>query len=83
MVIRTVTTPATNYVTPKQLVERNPFLTIGGVRHALFHRHHNGLDKHVIHVGRHLALDEDGVLQWLRERGDAPLSGNMKGGRDE
>ncbi len=79
MILRTETTSPGNYVTAKQLVQRHPFLTLGGVRHALFFRHENGLAIHVINVGRRIAINEDGFIDWLRTRGDAPISGASVG----
>ena len=50
-----------------QLVERNPGLTLGGIRWDLFHRRTNGLESSgaVVYRGRHLLVDEDRYLDWL------------------
>lgn len=54
-----------------QVIERNPGLSEGGVRWDLFHRDQNGLAATgaVIRRGRHLLLDEDRYLAWMRTAG--------------
>ncbi|MEA3273908.1 MAG: hypothetical protein U9Q81_01115 [Pseudomonadota bacterium] len=55
----------------EQLVEAEPALTVGGVRHDLFHRTTNGLEASgaVIRRGRRILLHREKYLEWLTKRG--------------
>lgn len=59
--------------TVKQLLTTHTYLNKGGLRWALFHRETNGLNKYVMNMGRRLLIDEEGFLEWLKERGNLPL----------
>lgn len=52
----------------RQLVEKHPGLSFGGIQWDLFNRDSNGLEDSgaVIHRGRNLLLDEDLYIAWLR-----------------
>lgn len=54
-----------------QIPERNPGLTIGGVRFDLFNRDRNGLAESgaLVFRGRRILIDEDRYLNWLRTQG--------------
>jgi len=56
---------------PSQLPERNPGLTLGGIRFDLFNRNTNGLSSSgaLIFRGRRILIDEDVYLEWFRSRG--------------
>ena len=46
-----------NLTTVKEILEANPFLTHGWLRHQLFYRETNGLDRCVLQIGRKLLID--------------------------
>ncbi len=72
------TTSAPVFLTVAQFCEKHAWARAGGLRHALFYRASNGLDRAVVFFGRRLLLDETAVFQWLRERGGS-LSGSTAG----
>lgn len=53
-----------------QIPERNPGLSIGGVRFDLFNRDRNGLTESgaLVFRGRRILIDEDRYLAWLRDQ---------------
>jgi hypothetical protein len=57
-------------VTARQLVERNPAMSIGGVRNDCFNRDLNGLTASgaLIFRGRRMLIDEDLYFAWMRNR---------------
>ena len=66
--------PVSNLFTVRQLIERHPFLREGGLRWALFHRHRNGLEACIKHLGRKILIDEEAFFDWLDGRDASPLS---------
>lgn len=55
-----------NWKTVKQLAEENPAFSEASLRYHLFHRHTNGLNKHVRQIGRKIIIDERGFInEWL------------------
>ncbi len=65
-----------------QLVERHPGLSVGGIRSDLFHRDVNGLTSSgaIIQRGRHLLIDEDLYLAWLKGPGQVWARRKASGG---
>lgn len=56
------------FVTVKDILEANPFLTHGWLREQLFFRDRNGLAACVVQLGRKLLIDIDAFEQWLLRR---------------
>ncbi len=56
--------------TVKELCSAEPALTIGGVRHILFHKG-DELEsaKIVLRVGKKILIDKDAFIDWLRNGG--------------
>jgi hypothetical protein len=59
------------YLTVNQLVQKQPCLTIGGVRMWIFHEEKNGLKQSgaIMRIGKKLIIDEDKFFAWLMTRG--------------
>ena len=65
-------TPAEPIIfTVAQLADSQPALSVGGIRHDLFHRHTNGLQAPgaVIRRGRALLLHGPRYLEWMVNHG--------------
>ena len=54
-----------NLATVKELLDANPCLTNGWLRHKLFHRQTNGLEQCVLQIGRKLLIDVDRFEEWM------------------
>jgi hypothetical protein len=54
--------------TVSQFIERHPWCTKGGMRHFLFYRESNGLDKAILKIGKRLLIDEDKFFEWLEQQ---------------
>ena len=52
-----------NLATVKEILEANPFLTHGWLRHHLFYRETNGLEHCVLSIGRKLLIDVNSEQQ--------------------
>lgn len=51
-----------------QVLEAYPALNRGGLRHLMFNRQSNGLDRAVVRLGRKLCIDADEFDRWLEGR---------------
>jgi len=56
-----------NLATVKEVLAANPYLTHGWLRHQLFNRHENGLDRCVFPIGRKLLIDVDLFQEWMEQ----------------
>lgn len=54
--------------TAKQIVAACPALTKDSLKKMMFHSQTNGLEEHLIRLGRRVLIDEQGFLDWLRGR---------------
>jgi len=59
--------------TTKQFLERNPWLTEGGLRRLLFFRDQNGFGRCVVKLGRKVLIDEEAVESCLEQARNTPL----------
>lgn len=65
-ITQTLPPPQKIFVTPRQLCERNPAISEGGLRFWLFNSEQNGLEKCVRRVGRKILIDENlFLIDWL------------------
>lgn len=55
------------YLTVNQIVKKYPWLTMGGVRHYIFHATTNGIDAHkvIMRIGRKILINETRFFEWL------------------
>lgn len=61
-----------NFITPKQLVERHQWLTMGTLRRYLFNRSWNGMAEQKVVFAlsqRKLLIDEAKFIEWIRSHG--------------
>jgi hypothetical protein len=66
------TATISNLLTPKQLVERHRWLTMGTLRKYLFHRMYNGLAEQKVVIAlsqKKLLIDEARFINWVRSHG--------------
>lgn len=56
-----------NYLTIKQLAEKYKFITVNGIRWAIFNSEQNGFKKCIVRLGRKIVLCEEDFLQWIEE----------------
>lgn len=66
------TATTSNFLTPKQLVERHQWLTMGTLRKYLFHRLYNGLAEQKVVFAlsqKKLLIDEARFVEWVRSHG--------------
>ncbi len=56
--------------TVKQFSEKYPAFSIGGLRHLLFYKESNGLNKSgaIIKNGRRILINEEKFFQWLESQ---------------
>lgn len=56
-----------------QLVQRQPALTVGGVRGWIFNEEKNGLKDSgaIIRIGKKLMIDEGKFIEWIKSAGGA------------
>jgi hypothetical protein len=56
--------------TVKQFSEKHPAFPIGGLRHRLFYKEQNGLNKSgaIIKNGRRILINEEKFFQWLESQ---------------
>jgi hypothetical protein len=56
-----------SFSTPKQFCEKNPWETIGGLRHKIFHSKNNGLDESgaIVRVGRKILINDPKYFSWI------------------
>jgi hypothetical protein len=54
--------------TAKQIVTACPALTKDSLKKMMFHSKTNGLEAHLLRLGRRVLIDEQGFLAWLRGR---------------
>ncbi len=55
--------------TAKQIVAACPALTKDSLKKMMFLSQTNGLEEHLLRLGRRVLFDEQGFLDWLRRRG--------------
>lgn len=57
-----------SFSTPKQFCEKNPWETIGGLRHKIFHSKNNGLAESgaIVRIGRKVLIDEPKYFGWIK-----------------
>jgi hypothetical protein len=60
-------TSSPSFSTPKQFCEKNPWETIGGLRHKIFHSKDNGLEESgaIIRVGRKILINDPKYFSWI------------------
>ncbi len=58
----------TTFVSVKQLADRQPALTTNGIRHVIFNKEKNGLDKSgaICRIGKKLLIDEAKFIEWIQ-----------------
>jgi len=54
-----------NYLTVRQLPERHPAFTQGGIRALIFNAEKNGFHKCLRRCGRKILIDEKAFFEWL------------------
>ncbi len=54
--------------TAKQIVAACPALTKDSLKKMMFHSRTNGLEPHLVRLGRRVLIDEHGFHDWLRGR---------------
>ncbi len=61
-----MTTPT--FVSINQLAQRQPALTVGGLRHWIFNEEKNGLKDSgaIIRIGKKLVIDEGKFIAWIQ-----------------
>jgi hypothetical protein len=60
--------PLGSLKTAKQIVAACPALTKDSLKKMMFHSKTNGLEAHLLRLGRRVLIDEEGFLDWLRGR---------------
>jgi hypothetical protein len=71
-------------MTPRQIVDSCPGLTMGSLRTLLFHSRTNGLESCIVRIGRKLLIDEAAFISWLaspREHPSGLAKTSTAGGR--
>ena len=63
-----LTSPLAGFKTAKQIVASCPALTKDSLKKMMFHSRTNGLEVHLVRLGRRVLIDEQGFLDWLRGR---------------
>jgi hypothetical protein len=63
-------------LTVKLLAQKYPWLTEAGLRHFLFYKNKNGLNKAVRKMGRRVLIDETAFFEWIESQGN-----RLKGGK--
>lgn len=58
-----------SYLTPKEFSEKYPTFTKTWMRHRLWRRAENGLDKAVVKVGRKFFIHEERFFEWIESHG--------------
>lgn len=54
-----------NLMKAKELIKRNPWLSVNSLRHLTNNRSKNGLDSAIIYIGRNIFYDEDLFDAWV------------------
>ncbi len=56
------------FVSVNQLADRQPALTTNGIRHVIFNKEKNGLDKSgaICRIGKKLLIDEAKFIEWIQ-----------------
>ncbi len=64
---------ATTLLNVNQLVQRQPALTVGGVRGWIFNEEKNGLKESgaIIRIGKKLMINEEKFFSWIEAQGAA------------
>ena len=67
----TPTMPEPELFSVEGLVQREPYLSVGGIRNDLFHRAKNGLEATgaVVYRGRKILLHREKYMAWMMGRG--------------
>ena len=58
--------PLARLKTAKQIVASCPALTKDSLKKMMFHSRTNGLEMHLVRLGRRVLIDEQGFLEWVR-----------------
>lgn len=68
-----MTTTPTTFVNVPQFAQRQPALTVGGIRGWIFNEHKNGLAESgaIIRIGKKLMIDEGKFIEWIKSAGGA------------
>ncbi len=58
------------YSTVKQFCQKHPAFTEGGLRHFIFYKNSNGLDKSgaIVRLGRKVLINEQKWFEWLESQ---------------
>lgn len=58
----------TTFVSVNQLAQRQPALSVHAIRHILFNKEKNGLDKSgaVCRIGKKVLIDESKFIAWIQ-----------------
>lgn len=61
-----ISSPLGTLKTPKQIVAACPALTKNSLKKMMFRSRTNGLEAHLVRLGRRVLIDERGFGEWLR-----------------
>lgn len=69
-----VTIANMKYYTVKQFIEKYPFITLGGLRHLIFHSEYNGMDSSGVlkRLGRKILIDSEKYFAWMEKENNNP-----------
>jgi len=60
------------YTVEKFCEKHSSWATVGGIRHLLFNRSENGLDRAVVRLGHKLLIDEREFFLWAETQRERP-----------
>jgi hypothetical protein len=54
-----------NYLTVRQISEKYPAFSQGGIRSLIFNAHHNGFSQCIRRIGRKILIKESIFIEWV------------------